>query len=296
MERFKELTIGFLGGDQRETMLMRYLKKLGANICIFGDSPSEILAQEIHSLPDFMAKVDVLIGPMPGIDNDAKLKKAYAKEGVFIDRAFFTMLGTKKPFLIGVVPEAIYKQGLQMGAKIISTTDLDEIAVLNAIPTAEGAIQIALGESQRTLFGSTVVIFGLGRIGRVLGKRLALLGSKVYGVARRAASYAWGEELGIMPLREEDFASVLNKTHFVFNTVPSLVVDREILSLCKKEAIIIDLSTAPGGIDFIAAEEMNLKALLCLGLPGKMFPESAGEIICQEYPNLIIEALSEIEK
>jgi len=290
MKEFNGLNIGFVGGDLRDVILMKHFQGMGAKVFVLGSSPTDLSVSEVDNMPEFLHAVDVVMAPMPGVDKDGNLKGAFLKSGLVLDDNFFQLLGPQKPLIIGVMPDNIYNKALQMGANIIRTAELDEIAVLNAIPTAEGAIQIALAESKRTLFGSKAIMFGLGRIGRILGRRLVLLGTEVYGVARRPASYAWGQDLGIKPLTECQFESIIPQAHFVFNTVPGLVVDEKILKMCKKDVIIIDLASAPGGVDFDSAKALGLKALLALGLPGKMSPESAGEILCQEYPRLIQEA------
>jgi len=46
-----------------------------------------------------------------------------------------------------------------------------------------------------------------------------------------------------------------------------------------KKTYIIDLASTPGGVDFEAAKKMKLKVHQALGLPGKIFPENAGEIV-----------------
>ena len=65
----------------------------------------------------------------------------------------------------------------------------------------------------------------------------------------------------------------------IFNTIPHLIMDRKKLLRVDKRAVIIDLSSYPGGVDFNAARELNLKASLDLGLPGKVAPKTAAEII-----------------
>lgn len=51
--------------------------------------------------------------------------------------------------------------------------------IMNAVPTAEGAIQIAMEQTDVTLHGLPVLVIGHGRIGSLLARRLAALGAKV---------------------------------------------------------------------------------------------------------------------
>lgn len=296
MVELKGLNIGFLGGDRREIILMQYLQKQGANIHTLGFPPAGVTAKATHQLEDFLATVEIAIGPMPGTDVAGYIKGAYLPRGLKIDEEFFKKLGPNKPLLIGMLPAKLVNIAHDLGSNIILSANLDEIAILNAIPTAEGAVQIALAESERTIFGSKSIVLGLGRVGRVLGHRLALLGSKVYGVTRNPAAHAWGQDIGIVPATYASLETILPQAHFIFNTVPAMVLTDDVLKECYAETIIIDLASAPGGVDFDSAKKLGIKALLCLGLPGKLFPQSAGEILCRTYPRLIFAALAESKK
>ena len=59
----------------------------------------------------------------------------------------------------------------------------------------------------------------------------------------------------------------------------------------RKDAVVIDIAQAPGGTDFAAADELGIKAFLDLGLPGKVAPETAGEILARVIPGLILDDL-----
>ena len=64
------------------------------------------------------------------------------------------------------------------------------------MPTAEGAIQLAMEELPITLHGARVLVIGYGRLGRVLADRLAGLKARVSVAARRYADLAWAENCG----------------------------------------------------------------------------------------------------
>ena len=46
----------------------------------------------------------------------------------------------------------------------------------------------------------------------------------------------------------------------VFNTIPPVVLTREILEKMAKEALIIDIASSPGGVDFQAAADLNIRS------------------------------------
>ena len=67
----------------------------------------------------------------------------------------------------------------------------------------------------------------------------------------------------------------------IFNTVPERIIKRESLRQLSTECLIIDLASAPGGVDVAAAKELGVPLIWATALPGKCAPESAGIIVGQ---------------
>jgi len=77
-----------------------------------------------------------------------------------------------------------------MGIQLIETANLDELAILNSIPSAEGAIQMAMDATKITIHGSASFVLGLGRFGTTLARMLHGIGAQVTGVARKPSDLA----------------------------------------------------------------------------------------------------------
>jgi dipicolinate synthase subunit A len=75
----------------------------------------------------------------------------------------------------------------------------------------------------------------------------------------------------------------------VFNTVPSVIFTRGVLSGLRRGTLLIDLSSAPGGVDMDAAQKLGIHALHAFSLPAKVAPRTAGEIIKQTVYNMLRE-------
>ena len=86
---------------------------------------------------------------------------------------------------------------------------------------------------------------------------------------------------GYEPLPLDNLKDHIHEFDIIFNTIPSLILDDEILTKVKKDALIIDLASKPGGVDLAEAERLNIKTIHALGLPGKTAPVTAGEIIAE---------------
>jgi len=166
------------------------------------------------------------------------------------------------------------------GLRVIDLMECEDVAVANAIPTAEGAIQLAMERSDITLHGSSVLVTGFGRCGKVLARTLRGLGAGVTIACRKECGFIDG--FGFTSLRIDGITDTIEDFDFIFNTVPALVINAEALARAKKETVIIDIASAPGGVDFKAAEEHGLTALLCPGIPGIAAPKTAAEILERE--------------
>jgi hypothetical protein len=87
----------------------------------------------------------------------------------------------------------------------------------------------------------------------------------------------------------ESTAGVVIDTDIIFNTVPSLILDADMLTKTARNTLIIDLASRPGGVDFEAAHKMGIKVIWALSLPGKVAPDTAGDIIGKTILNILDE-------
>lgn len=164
-----------------------------------------------------------------------------------------------------------------------------DFAEKNARPTAEAALMLAARENPFAYFGSRCVISGFGRIGKALAPPLAALGAEVFVLARSEASRAAAALDGAIALPFER-AGEIGRAETVFNTVPSLVLGKPLLkSLAPR--LVIDLASMPGGCDFAAAEELGIKAVHALSLPGRIFPETAAAATAETVISIIREII-----
>ena len=189
----------------------------------------------------------------------------------------------------GRIPRTTIEQAEKQGVALVDYMKREEFAVLNAVPTAEGAVGIALNERSRTLFGSNCLVIGNGRIGRCLVTRLLAFGAKVCVSIRKPEDYAWVKIAGATPVYSSDLDCALPGCDVIFNTVPSMVLGKAQLCRLARSCLIIDVASLPGGIDFDAANEHGLQAIHALSLPGKGAPATAGEIILDTIWNILIE-------
>ena len=89
------------------------------------------------------------------------------------------------------------------------------------------------------------------------------------------------EEAGEPAIPLETLEQALPQMDIVFNTVPYPLIDRRLLSFVRPETVLIELASAPYGIDADAARELSLALYVESGLPGRVYPESAAKILLE---------------
>lgn len=288
------LSVAVLGGDQREAELVKALLAEGARVKLAGypERPDWQTAERCESVEAALTEVHAVIAPMTGVDESGFIRAVPdGKSRLRLSEAELRLLPPGTPVLVGTARTALREGCARAGLRLVELAEIDEIAILNSIPTAEGAIYLAMGELPITLHGSRAVVVGFGRTAQTLARLLHVMGAHTTVVARDRAQRARAYEMGMVPCRFEELREAVSNCHVVFNTVPALVITKEVLRAMSPGTIVIDIASAPGGTDFAAAERLGIAAILALGLPGKVAPKTAGQILARTVPELLREML-----
>ena len=217
---------------------------------------------------------DIIISGMPFSKDNVTVNSPYSNKKITLEDIYINL--ENKTFIAGGIPKWFYE------SKNINNIDLlrcEELAILNAIPTVEGTIKIAIEETENTIHESNVLIFGYGRIGKILCKRFDGLGANVFCVARKDSDLAWIREARYIPIRYEELINYAEKADLIVNTVPSLVIEEKFIKKLKQGCIIIDVASNPGGVDKEASKRYKIKVITALGIPGKVAPKTAAKYI-----------------
>lgn len=172
------------------------------------------------------------------------------------------------------------------GCGIINYMEREDLCLKNAVPTAEGAVKLALEELPVTLNGLPVLIVGMGRIGTALAEILKGFGADITAAVRSERAAAKARLIGVKSVRADRLDG---SQRLVFNTAPELVFSRDVLEKFGGDTLFIDLASRPGGIDFDGAAELGKKVIWALGLPGKTAPVTAGEIVAETIDGILTE-------
>lgn len=277
-----------LGGDMRSAVLADLLKADGNEVMIFGFDKLEQYSGENRSLENVINGVEFVIGPLPFSDTKGKIDAPFYTGAILIDNVL-ELLNKSQLFMGGKIDDDVIDKAIDKEIKIVDYFAREEMQALNAIPTAEGAIQIAMEKMDITLHGSNAMVLGYGRIGKALSKVLYGIGANVYVEARDYGDLAWIRNNNYTPVHLSSLKTYIPMMDVIFNTIPQIILNKELLSCIDKSCVIIDLASKPGGLDKIVAEELKLNIISASGLPGKVAPITAAEVIKDTIYNIIEE-------
>ena len=256
-----------IGGDKRSVYLGDMLKEDGHRV-------TSMFLGETSSPPEPFASPDAVVLPIP-----------VTRDGVFLHAPLHTHQAVKlldicaffsENFHVfgGVLSNATRVAFGAFGATITDYSKDEPLTLAGAASTAEGAISLALQQTDGLLCGANVLVIGNGRIGKLLASRLYALGARVTVSARRDLDFAWIDASGFSRIHTSQIAKILPKTEMIFNTVPHMVLDKENLANVPKSSLIIDLAGEQGGVDFDAARHLGINTIWATGLPGKFAPKT----------------------
>lgn len=294
----KGVKIAVLGGDQREIILVSKLVELGAEVKVSGFAP-EMLPKRVitaFSVEEAVEGAKVVVLPLPGTDSEGLVYSAFASCPLYFTENTARKLNPGTLVIIGKAKPFLKAWSTQYQFNLLEIAEIDELAILNSVPSAEGAIQIAMQELPITIHSSQSWVLGFGRLGKTLARMLKALGAHTTVCARKPADLARIWEMGYRGLHFSELVKEIGSAEIIFNTVPALILTEEVLQQCQREVLIVDLASAPGGTDFAAAERLGIKAILAPGLPGKVAPKTAGRILAAVVPNLVYDHLQPLEE
>ena len=284
--------VAIVGGDLRIVKLAIMLAKDNNEVYVFGLENAEDLKDndniiQCDTIKKVIQNVDIVIGPIPFSSNGTTLNTPFSEKEITI-REMMHVINAKVLIAGGISPE-VYEMANDEYIEIIDIMKREELAVLNTIATAEGTIQLAIENTNKILHGSEVLILGFGRIGKVLARKLAGLSVRVTCAARKDEDLAWIQAYGHKATNINAIGENLKNFDIIINTVPHLILSEEKLQYVKKECLLIDLASNPGGIDKKAVKERNLKFVWALSLPGKVAPTTSAEFIKETIYNILKE-------
>ncbi|MEG1888484.1 MAG: dipicolinate synthase subunit DpsA [Lachnospiraceae bacterium] len=287
-----EYDFALVGGDERQLYLSELLKSSGNTVCGYALAMDNrknrfLPALEggqiklLSSFQDTITNSHYIIGPIPfSRDNSFLCSNCCSKDLPL--QTLYSFLTREQLLFGGIFSKEILTALDSGGFQYKDLMKSEEVAIGNSVATAEGAIFEAIQNSPRVLHHSSCLILGFGRCGQILAHKLKGLDCAITVSVRSttalSSAYAYG--YNVLPLHHlgEEAANF----EYIFNTIPAMVLPKEILCHISPETTIIDLASDPGGLDYTFSNYMELNTHLRLGLPGKIAPCSSAKILYDE--------------
>ena len=258
-----------VGGDRRQLYLANQLAADGHTVYTAALSDSADLSA--------IEWGDCIILPMPPTDSAGFLHAPMLSEKVSMDEVL-AIFRPEQYIFAGKVSRGLHAQAAARRLVIHDYLLREELAISNAVPTAEGALQLAMEALPTTIHRSRVLIVGFGRVGQCTATRFKALGAKITVAARRVGQLALAESMGCIPLPLHLMGHEEKQWDLVINTVPVPILGSSQLSVAGRP-ILLELASPPGGFDMEWVEASGLRHIPAPGLPGKVAPATAASAI-----------------
>lgn len=284
-------TFAVIGGDLRSAYLAGLLAADGYKVITSGFDSTDLppCVTGCTNPAQAATLADCVILPLPVTTDGANINAPFSRMRITLDQVL-NVLQPGQGLVGGAVSEAVRREADCRGLTIHDYLEREELAISNAVPTAEGAVQLAMEELPITISGARCLVTGYGRVSQALARLLIAMRADVTVAARKCAALASAQALGCTALELDRLADA-GDFDVIFNTVPAMLFSRDILKNIEKNTLVIDLASKPGGVDFDAAAEMQIKTIWALSLPGRVAPKSAGAIIKSTILNMVKEGL-----
>ena len=262
MKKSELKAFGIIGGDKRQLFLAKSISDCCYDVILGGfDKLKSLGAIEISDIKTAISKSDAIIFPLPSVCADGTVNTPFSDNKTKLDEEMISLL-KEKPIFVAMKNKFLKAYPQLADCEVYDYSAKEEFAVANALLTAEGAVEIAMNEYEGTIFDSKCLVCGFGRIGKMLAKMLKSLNAQVTVSARNEVDFAYIEALGCKHINTNALKSVKGYD-LVFNTIPVMIFDSDLLMNTDRNTIIIDLASLPGGVDFEAARRYKTNHWLC---------------------------------
>ncbi|MBR3879661.1 MAG: hypothetical protein IKJ24_06050 [Clostridia bacterium] len=290
----EKYTFSVIGGDCRQNIIIKELLSKGHSVKVFSMSSSSagITGAEISSsLEKAVSETAVLLLPLPATKDGITVNLTSPSEYVRISDILHLFRKNESPVLVGgIIPPELVLAANEAGIEVVDFYKSEALQEKNALPSAEGAIMVAMENTDTIIESMSVLVCGFGRIGKILASKLKLLGAYVSVAARRDEVLCEIAMSGFTPIdlrNAEQLSAATNRSAVIFNTVPVQIFNRQIIDKINGDPLYIEIASSPGGIDIPLARSRGIRIIFAPSLPGKYAPATAGKYIFETITDIL---------
>lgn len=269
-----------IGGDAREVEIARLLQIDQAKVTAFATHPEVakiIDGPQCNNLEEGIKNADVLLLPIPGMGMDESIFAPFALEKIYISKDHLKFAKPNLLIIMGMASSKFREIIKNKGFRLKEYEGDDQLMILRSRANAEGAVQIAMTNTDFTIHKSNILLIGFGRTGQTLANLLIAMHANVLVAARNPIQRARAWEMGAEAVPLEEIIKHISNMDIVYNSVPLYLLNEETFQKSKPHTLFIDISAPPGGINWELLSKVGRKGIWGRGLSGKRAPKTAGQ-------------------
>jgi dipicolinate synthase subunit A len=272
------LRLAVVAGDEREQEIARLAAASGAEVRGYGFPwPQDGIegVTRCSSAGEALDGVHYALFPIPGIAVDGALFAPEHPEPIIPSADLLGAMAPGATIVLGKAHENLRAAAAALEIRLEEYEDDSELMLLRAPAVVEGALRLAVENTEVTIHAADVVVVGFGTIGSLLARTLRAIGANVSVAARNPAQRASAYAMGARPLPLSKLSAAAAGFTMLFSTVPARVVERDVLERLPASSLVMDLAAPPGGVDLPLAGELGHRAVWARGL-GRRAPVTVG--------------------
>lgn len=271
--------VAVLGGNGREVEIARQAVLAGAEVRTCGLAAAAVAgtgASTAASIPEAVRDADIVICPIPLPAADGSLFTPQSAEKLMAGAEMLRGMRRGGLLITGRASPQMHEAARTLEFRLREYEGDEELMLRRAPAIAEGAIRIAIEQTDVTLHRNPCMVVGFGKVAPTIASMLRGLGADVTVAARNPVQLAKAWAMGCDTVPVSALAEHTRRMVVVFNTVPARLFTRDIIGQLGRETLLIDLAAPPGGVDHDAARELGVRAVWARGLGGRA-PRTVGQ-------------------
>lgn len=241
-------TILFISDDLRDKYAKLYLKKIG------------------HEIIDYYIankKIDYIVLPINGINRD-DLFEYLVKENI------------DKVYIVYNITQYMLDLKHKYNLKFLELKNDNMFTLINSIAASEAVLKYSIEILPIVLKSANILILGYGNSGKALVNDYLNFSNELLVAVRKEEVRRKLDKKNIKNINIKDLKDYIENYDLIINTIPSIIIDEELLHYISPSSYILDISSYPGGVDYYKAKEYGIHAYSLSSLPLKFAPKSSG--------------------
>ena len=284
------LRFAVVGSDRRLAWVAQALSEQGYAVRLCGSSHTDFAERyPSGALDDALAWCGAVVLPMPLASPNTPVRLSGDLSPTLSRLLSLAPRGSL--VFGGYLSPAVHELCRRLGLRAYDYASLEGFAERNAVPTAEGAAKLLIEHTDGTIMHAHIAVLGYGRTGKATAELLKSMDACVTVVARSPLARAVAQTRGLRTCHLDELAALAPSLDAVVNTIPTPVIGEDVLTRLDPSCPIVELASAPGGVERTLADKHGTRVIPAPALPAQVAPKAAGRIVADSILSILKEEL-----